>query len=193
MPRLAGVRERRHQPIWDTLIRTTGDPTPIIPASTRLYGNANVGQLALTNLQVAGQLASDQTYVALALRCWLFFDGTNARANYLNVMAQLYFTLTLGDKPQFVAPCWYFPAGGGTYGDIGTGTAPILNNGYPSQSAIMKLARPIILPVRQNFNVNAEFFVVGTTDARTLLNSGATDDQKVILHMIDGLQTRDVQ
>ena len=191
MPRLAGVRERRHQPFWDTLIRTTGDPTPTIQPSTRLFGNANVGQLALTNLQVAGQLASDQTYVALALRCWLFFDGTNARANYQNVLAQLYFTLTLGDKPQFVAPCWYFPAGGGIYGL--DATTAVFNNGYPSQSAIMKLARPIILPVRQNFNVNAEFFTVGITNALTLLNTGATDDQKVILFMIDGLQTRDVQ
>jgi hypothetical protein len=193
LPRLAGVRERRHQPFWDTLVRTTGNPAVAIPNSTRLFGNANVGNLALTNLQVAGQLASDQTYVALALRCWLFFDGTNRRANYLNTMAQLYFTLTLGDKPQFVAPCWYFPAGGGTYGFDATANLSIFNNGYPSQQAIMKLARPIILPVRQNFNVNAEFFVVGGTNALTLLNTGATDDQKVIMFMIDGLQTRDVQ
>ncbi len=191
MPRIAGVRERRHQPFWDTLIRTTGDPTPPLQNSTRLFGNANVGSLALTNLQVAGQLASDQTYVALALRAWLFFDGTNARANYQGVLSQLYFTLTLGDKPQFVAPCWYYPAGGGVYGL--DATTAVFNNGYPSQSAIMKLARPIILPVRQNFNVNAEFFNIGTTVALDLLNTGAGDDQKVILFMIDGLQTRDVQ
>ena len=191
MPRLAGVRERRHQPFWDTLVRTTGDPVPAIPNSTRLFGNANVGNLALTNLQVAGQLASDQTYVALALRAWLFFDGTNSRANYLGTLSQLYFTLTLGDKPMFVAPCWYFPAGGGIYGL--DATTAVFNNGYPSASSIMKLARPIILPVRQNFNVNAEWFTVGTTDARALLNSGATDDVKVIMFMIDGLQTRDVQ
>jgi hypothetical protein len=191
MPRLSGIRERRHQPFWDTLIRTTGDPTPIIQNSTRLFGNANVGNLALTNLQVAGQLASDQTYVALALRAWLFFDGTNARLNYQGILSQLYFTLTLGDKPQFIAPCWYFPAGGGIYGL--DATTAVFNNGYPSQAAIMKLARPIIVPVRQNFNVNAEFFAVGTTVALNTLNSGATDDQKVILFMIDGLQTRDVQ
>jgi hypothetical protein len=96
MPRLAGVRERRHQPFYDTLVRTTGNPAPAIGNSTRLFGNANVGQLALTNLQVAGQLASDQTYVALAMRAYLFFDGTNARANYQGVLSQLYFTLTLG-------------------------------------------------------------------------------------------------
>jgi hypothetical protein len=194
MPRLHGVRERRHQPFWDSLIRTTGDPTPAIQQQSKLFGNANVGQLALTNLQVAGQLASDQTYVILALRAWLYFDGTNRRANYLRVASQLYFTLTLGDKPQFQAPCWYFPAGGGVWGfDATATTGSIFNNGEPTQESILKLARPIVVPVRQNISVDASFFTVGSTNALTLLNTGATDDQKVILFMIDGLQTRDVQ
>lgn len=191
MPRLAGYRERRHQPFWDTLVRTTGAPAPGINARTGLFGNANIGNLSFTNLQVAGQLASDQTYVALALRAWLYFDGTNARTNYQQVISQLYFSLVLGDKPQFVAPCWYFPAGGGIYGM--DATTAVYNNGYPSQSSIMKLARPIILPVRQNFQVTAEFFQVGATNALTTLNAGADDDEKVIIFMIDGLQTRDVQ
>ena len=190
MPRLSGVRERRHQPFWDTLIRTTGDPSTPITSSTRLFGNANVGQLSLTNLAVAGQLAADQTYVALALRAYLFFGGTNAAANYQNVASQLYFTLTLGDKPQFSAPAWYFPAGGGVWSG---GSTAIHSNGVPSQEAIMKLARPIIVPVRQNFNVNAEFFGMGATVALDLLNTGAADDQKCIQFIIDGLQTRDVQ
>jgi hypothetical protein len=191
MPRLHGVRERRHQPFWDTLIRTTGNPGTAIGASTRLFGNANVGNLAMTNLQVAGQLASDQTYVILSLRAWLYFDGTNARAHYQHITSQLYFTLNVGDKPMFQAPIWYVPSGGGVFGY--DATTPIYNLGEPTQESILKLARPIVVPVRQNFNVNLEFFTVGTTNALTLLNSGATDDEKVILFMIDGLQTRDVQ
>lgn len=191
MPRVHGVRERRHQPVWDTLVRSTGSPATTIRPSTKLFGNANVGDLSLTNMAVAGQLASDQTYVVLALRCWLFFDGTNRRDLYLQTVSQLYFTFTLGEKPQFVAPCWYHPAGGGIYGT--DTTASVLNNGYPSQQAILKLARPIVIPVRQNIQVNAEFFSVGTTDVLTLLNNAQTDDQMVIMYMIDGLQTRDVQ
>lgn len=191
MPRLHGVRERRHQPFWDTLVRTTGDPTPPLQALNKLFGNANVGRLELTNLQVAGQLAADQTYVILALRAWLYFDGTNRRINYLRTCSQLYFTLTLGDKPAFQAPCWYYPAGGGIYGL--DATTSVLNHGYPSQAAILKLARPIVVPVRQNFSVDAQFFPVGSTNVLTTLNTGATDDQKVIMFMIDGLQTRDVQ
>ena len=191
MPRIHGVRERRHQPFWDSLVRTTGNPSPSITNNTKLFGNANIGNTALTNLQVAGQFASDQTYIILALRCWLFFGGTNRRANYLNVAAQLYFTLTVGEKPMFQAPCWYHPSGGGVWGY--DGTTSIFNLGEPTQEAILKLARPIIVPVRQNFSCTAEFFQIGSVVALDGLNSGATDDQKVIMYMVDGLQTRDVQ
>jgi hypothetical protein len=191
MPRLHGYRERLHQPVWDTLIRTTGDPTNPIVNSTKLFGNANIGNLALTNLQVAGQLASDQTYVILALRCFMFFDGTNRRSNYLNVTSQLFWTLTVGNKPMFQAGCWYFPAGGGVWGL--DATESIFNNGTPEQGSILKLARPIIVPVRQNFSASADFFNIGATSALDGLNSGATDDIKNIQFMLDGLQTRDVQ
>ena len=191
MPRLSGVRERRHQPFYDTLVRTTGNPSPTIQNTTALFGNSNVGNTGLTNLQVAGQFASDQTYVILALRCFMYFDGTNRRANYLNTAAQLYFTLTVGEKPMFQAPAWYHPAGGGVWGM--DATTSVLSNGEPTQEAILKLARPIVVPVRQNFAVTATFFPIGTTVGLDLLNSGATDDQKVILYMVDGLQTRDVQ
>lgn len=187
MPRIHGVRERRHQPIWDTLVRTTGAPTPAIQPSTKLFGNANVGQLALTNLQVAGQLAADQTYVVLALRCYLYFVGTNSVALFQQVASQLFFTFSLGDKPQFQSSAWYLPAGGGVYGGAEQ------SNGWPSQDAILKLARPIVIPVRQNISVDAQFFAMGTTNALTTINGAAADDQMNISYWIDGLQTRDVQ
>jgi len=194
MPRIHGVRERRHQPFWDTLIRTTNTPASTINASTKLFGNANVGNLAFTNLQVAGQLASDQTYVVLALRAYLYFNGTNARTFYQQVSSQLYFTFQLGDKPQFSAPAWYSPAGGGVWSGGGGVLADLVfNNGMPTQEAILKLARPIVIPVRQNISVDAQFFTVGTTNILTLLNAPAADDQMVISYIIDGLQTRDVQ
>ena len=194
MPRIANVRERRHQPFWDSLIRTTGNPTQPLQNSTNLFGNSNVGNLALTNLQVAGQLASDQTYVILALRAWLYFNGTNRRANYLRVNSQLYWTLIVGEKPMFQAPCWYFPSGGGVWGfDATAATGSVFNNGEPTQEAILKLARPIVVPVRQNFAVQASFFPMGTVSALDGLNTGATDDEKEIKFVLDGLQTRDVQ
>jgi len=191
MPRLHGYRERLHQPLWDTLVRTTGAPSPGIVNSTKLFGNANIGNLALTNLQTAGQLASDQTYVILALRCFLFFDGPNRRFNYLEVTSQLFWTLTVGTKPMFQAPCWYYPSGGGVWGF--DATASIFSLGTPEQAAILKLARPIIVPVRQNFAAQADFFAIGSTSALNGLNAAAADDILDISFMLDGLQTRDVQ
>lgn len=191
MPRLHGYRERLHQPIWDTLIRTTGDPDPAIINGAKLFGNSRIGDLSITNMQTAGQLASDQTYVILALRCNLYFEGTNRRRNYTQVMSQLFWTLSVGNKPMFQAPCWYFPAGGGVWGF--DSAQSVLNNGTPEQAAILKLARPIVVPVRQNFAAQADFYNLGSVSALSLLNTGATDDQKCISFMLDGLQTRDVQ
>ncbi len=191
MPRLQGYRERIHQPFWDSLIRTTGVPDVAIKNGAKLFGNSNVGDLGQTNMTSAGQLTSDQTFVVLAIRCWLYFDGTNKRTNYVNVASQLYWTLIVGNKPQFQAPAWYHPSGGGVWGFDSADS--IMNLGTPEQPAILKLARPIIVPVRQGFLAQADFFDVGDVSALDLLNAGASDDQKVILYMIDGLLTRDVQ
>lgn len=192
MPRIHGYRERLHQPLWDHLLRTTGVPAPAVRANNTLFGAANVGDFAETNMAAAGQLPSDQTFVILALRAYLYFDGTNLRRNYNQVSSQLFFTLELGNKPQFSAPCWYYPAGGGIWGFSGTAATAVFANGEPTQEAILKLARPIIWPVRQNIAVQANFFPMGATDIVTGLNAAAADDQAAIAYLVDGLQTRDV-
>jgi len=197
MPRVDGIRQKQHQPIWDTLVRVNATPSPVIAATSQLFGSANVGQLQLTNMQTAGQLASDQVYNVLALRCWMFFDSSTAsqrRGLYLRTSSQLYFTLVTGDKPQFQAPAWYFPAGGGVYGF--DSAASVLNNGMPSQEAILKLAKPIHIPVRQNIAVTCQFFNVGTDNVLGTtagdINANSTDS-RVIMFMIDGVRTRDVE
>jgi len=51
----------------------------------------------------------------------------------------------------------------------------------PTHESILRLGKPILVPPRQGFRVVAEFFTVGTTNVLTLINTGATDDQKVIM------------
>lgn len=191
MPRIANLKERQHQPLWDSVFRCYGSANPAIQTRTQLFSNNNIGNFAETNLQTAGQLASDQTYIILAMRCYMYFDGDNRRAAYNQTSSQLYFTLNLGDKPQFQAPAWYFPAGGGIFGfDSGNS---VFTNGTPSQDSILKLAKPIVVPVRQNIVVIAEFFQVGTLNALTVLNeSRAANDQSVCMFFLDGVRTRDV-
>ena len=48
MARLRDIRERLHQPFFDTLVRGIGTST--IQNNFQLFGNANVGNRALTNL-----------------------------------------------------------------------------------------------------------------------------------------------
>mgnify|MGYP001579454862 CR=1 FL=1 len=53
-----------------------------------------------------------------------------------------------------------------------------------------------MVPVRQAFKATAEFYVTGSSDVRngaTSLNSGTTDEEKIIMFMIDGIHTRDVE
>lgn len=191
MPRIHGVRQRLHQPVWDSLIRTTGGPNAINGQST-LFGSPQIGNLAFTNMTVAGQLASDQTYVVLALRAYLYFDGPNDRVLYQQVSNQLFFTFILGEKPQFNQGAWYHPAGGGIWSG-GADADPVYNNGVPSQEAILKLARPVVIPVRQAITVQAAFYQVGANNVLDRLNNPADDDQMIITYVIDGLKTRDVE
>lgn len=179
MPKLDGVRERQHQPIYDTLVRGIGISTT--NNLTALFGNANVGNSGLTNLQTPGVLASDQTYVVKAIRCAMWFQtldaagfaafgslsalntnvtATNTRAEdlYALVSYGAYLTFTAGDKPQFTCPLWYAPAGGGVSGATTENDRHALTNGVPSQEAIMLLAKDIHVPARQAISMTIQFF-----------------------------------
>lgn len=224
MPKLDGVRERQHQPIYDTLVRGIGQSN--VQNLQSLFGNANVGNRALTNLQTPGVLASDQTYVVKAIRCAMEFKAlddagfasfgdlpaldTNAQAtqtraqDLYELMAYgAYFQFVAGDKPQFFAPLWYIPAGGGISGSTTVNDRAALNNGVPSQEAIMLLAKDIHVPARQNISVTVEFFpfvVLGSAQGGALAGSlspldylNEFDGLKLIQIHLDGIRTRDVQ
>lgn len=224
MPRLDGIRERRQQPFFDTLVRGIGQST--VSNQTQLFGNANVGNPAQTNLQVAGVLAADQTFVIKAIRGVAFFQtldeaGFGAFGDLVDVSANVsadqaraqdlysllsygaYFKLTVGDKPMFTAPLWYIPAGGGVHGHSNVNNRMNLSLGVPSQEAILKLGKDIMVPARQNFNIEVSFYdlpvlgqgqggaIPATVSPLAYLNQ--FDGAKLVQLQIDGLQTRDVQ
>ena len=57
----------------------------------------------------------------------------------------------------------------------------------------MKLAKPIPIPARQHFYVNAEFFDIGSDSVRTnYINSSTSVDVREIKVFLDGIHTRDV-
>jgi hypothetical protein len=203
MPKQSDRRERRHQPLWDTLIRGN-QAAGFLPNANltqgqyRMFTTAQGANLALTNMEGAGSLPAGQTYLILAIRCFLYFRGcTTAAANnvdtvmYHHAAAQLYFALNIGNKEYLSAPAWYLPAGGGLAGGIGNTTDMFFTNGLPSHSSMLRLARSISLTPFQNFYVLASILPLGTGSLITDFTNLTAGEASIQL-MLDGLQLRDV-
>jgi hypothetical protein len=256
MAKLTNVRERIHQPFYDTYVRTAGIGGANVTDRESLFTNrARQDDItAVTNLENGSTLPSDQSHVTLALRVFTWFRaptvrntadagggvitangdfsnagvlgffGTggpgfgNAPGDYRDVyrlhyqaMEQLHWSFGTGEKFSITNMATkYFPDGGGLSGDNG-GVSDIIHwqNGTPDQTAILRLARAILLPPRQNVRCvgsasalpdggNAALAGTVTTQGRNMLsltsNINAQDGvNKVIQFTFDGLFARDVQ
>lgn len=255
MAKLTNVRERIHQPFYDTYIRTAGIGGTNVTDRESLFTNrARQDDItAVTNLENGSTLPSDQSHVTLALRVFTWFRaptvrgvangggvlsangdfsnagviaffGTggagfgNAPGDYHDVyrlhyqaMEQLHWSFGTGEKFSITNMATkYFPDGGGISGDNG-GVSDIIHwqNGTPDQTAILRLARAILLPPRQNVRCtgsasalpdggNAAIAGTVTPQGRNMLsltsNLNAQDGiNKVIQFTFDGLFARDVQ
>lgn len=216
MPAIVGVIERLHQPLYDTLCRGVATATTNIGPGgqpvqnqTRLFSGQNLGNRAWTNMKIAGQLVADRTFKIKALRVLTEFRAglaTPAAGSpsylvhrlYLQAQMQLFWTVSIGDKPQFVAGTHYMPMAAGIWGDVGGDTTlVVLNNGHPGHESLLRLGRPIAVPPRQGIEVLAEIFPMGGLvpadhDLVSALNL-ADDISKDIKFFLDGLGTREVQ
>jgi hypothetical protein len=151
-----------------------------------------------------------------------FFGATgpgagNAPANYNDVhrnywqtLEQLHWNYGTGEKFSLTnMQTKYMPDGGGLSGDIGGATDLIhWNNGDPSHQSILRLARAILLPPRQNVrcqgvivqlpggpNATAAGVQQGSVNTLSLRDNLNRVDamNKVIQFTFDGLFARDVQ
>jgi hypothetical protein len=258
MAKLTNVRERVHQPFYDTLIRTAGlgfQPDRPIQSRELLFINRGTDS-ARTNLLNGSTLPSDQSHVTLALRVFLWFrnpmirslagangligasgnngdfsqEGAgrffdtgapgfgNAPGNiedvyrlYYQASEQIHWTYGTGEKPSISnMASKFFPDGNGLDAALGGSSDLVhLNNGSPTHQSILRLARAVLLPPRQNVKVVAEMYglpdgsqaaLAGTTTTtgRNMLditsNLNAIDGvNKVVQFCFDGLFARDVQ
>jgi hypothetical protein len=251
MAKVVTMRERVHQPFYDTLIRTAGMTAGTVQDNTDLFiPGAQRGQ-ANTNLPNGSTLPSDQSHVTLALRCFAWYrnpilrvaggagDEISMNGDYSTVTPFLTGGSALGTAPATIQdyyrlisqteeqlhwtfgtgmknsidnmPTWYFPAGGGISGSMAGATDLIhwQNSGYDGHTGILRLARAILLPPRQNIVCKAQIFALPpegqaatfgttTTQGRNMLslkdNLNAIDlCAKVVQFMFDGLFSRDVQ
>lgn len=130
---------------------------------------------------------------------------------YWQTAEGLFWTLGSGDKDALRSmPSMYFPYGGGLHGDMG-GASDLIhwNNGMPSHTAILRMARAVTIVPRQLIKVScsAQTYPIGANQAvfgtvtgqgRDMLNPihnlNAVDGiGKVVSFTIDGLLSRDVQ
>jgi len=80
MAKVVSIRERVHQPFWDTLIRTAGYSQGTVGDTTDLFGGSGtVRTPATTNLQNGSTLPSDQSHVVLALRVFSWYRNSQLR------------------------------------------------------------------------------------------------------------------
>jgi hypothetical protein len=68
MAKVVSLRERVHQPFWDTLVRTAGLTAGTVTDTTSLFTSGGVRNESTTNLINGSTLPSDQSHVVLALR-----------------------------------------------------------------------------------------------------------------------------
>lgn len=201
--------------------------------------------VAVSNLTTGGFFPSDQTFVTLAVRVWTYFrfnteslrdDGQNALVPvgnlpgvtpdriqrvhklYMQAENQLFWQFIAGDKPQLTTFTMYTPAAGGLSGFFADTRLPVANNGLPTSAALMRLARPILVPPRQGFQVVAIASPIGQAAGSSIVEqlnglvpnngpastitgaAGATgasvtgrdDIAKDIKYLIDGIHSRDV-
>lgn len=252
MAKLTNVRERVHQPFYDSVVRNAGlgGTTPQVGDQTDLFTQAGKSQ-GETNLKNGSTLPSDQSHVTLALRAFVWFRAGEVRGtvvggvltrngdfdpalvptffgvggpgagnavadyhdvhrNYWQSLEQIHWSYGTGEKFSITNMATkYFPDGGGLDGELG-GVSDLIhwNNGEPTHAAILRLARAILLPPRQNVLCQANIFAlpdggngpaIGTTQGAVNVlsmrdNLNRVDGMgKVVQFCFDGLFARDVQ
>lgn len=194
MPALPGYKEQIHEEKFDTLIRGTGAAT--VANRTKLFGAANIGNPALTNMQTGGALSSEEIFLILSLR---FYTQFATAALHRFVEDGLFFTLNVGNKPMLgPLPILVAPCGGGMYGFDVNAQAHVITNGVPSWTGILQLAKPVKIEKFQHFSVDCEWYVFASLDGVTAaidpLNQINTDTGlKVIKCFLGGILGRNVQ
>ena len=202
--------------------------------------------VAISNLTTGGFFPSDQTFVTLAVRVWTYFrfntesprlsdqlsvvpigsipglaaDRTmRVHKLYHQAENQLFWQFIAGDKPQLTTFTAYTPAAGGLDGFFADPLLPRANNGTPTSAALMRLARPILVPPRQGFQVVAIASPIGQQDGASIVEqmngrvrntdpvsvitsgtqdttgisvNGSDDIAKDVKYIIDGIHSRDV-
>lgn len=119
-------------------------------------------------------------------------DTRDVHRLYWQASEALLWSFGTGDKFSLTSmPSSYFPWGGGLHGDIGGSTDLIhWDNGTPNHAGILRLARAILLPPRQNIKCAAQ--IVSYPVGGNAATFGATQGSRNMLDLTDNLNAADL-
>lgn len=167
MPRNPGVMDVITQPLYDK--------QTVLAAGTSLltFFAVPVGQsgktLADTNMRLAGQLPSPQSYEVRGVAVKLGAVCTAADAK--TILATGFLTLFIGAKDWWTVPLELTSSGAGIVG-FADGTASTnfaVTNGVADPRAIAMLTRPITINENENFSVTVQWPAAITPVANTTM------------------------
>jgi hypothetical protein len=178
---------------WDTLTYTTAVTTQLT------FFNGVRANLSLSNMELAGQLASPKSFLVRAIRVKpltpYFVTLDNAAAaiqlgaidDMNNLINTGTLSFTIGQKNYGQWPLWMLPSGGGAVainaGAAVANTTQLANNGIQDPRSVYSLTKPILIAPQINFNI------VLTWPAAVTLNSGTQN----IVVVLDGDLIRPIQ
>lgn len=163
-------------------IERGGDVTLADAVSTMLASN---GDFALPD-------AANSPAFANALNGQAIGTAQDVLRLYWQTAESLFWSFGAGDKFSITSmPTAYFPYGGGLHGQLGNQSDLILfNNGMPSHEGILRLARAILIPPRQNIKCQAN--IVSYDDGNNSQTFGATQGWRNMLSLRDNLMAVDL-
>lgn len=204
MPRVQGVKEKLHLPIYDAFFVPGAGPggTPAArtfssvmtdPRMIRFFVDIQNKTRLETNLQASGVLPSLNTFEARAMRVvvsnistqLLVGDAIDVRISDGHILSELIYnsvtTLLVGEKTMIEMPTFYFPAG------VGVSNIVVANHGDPDPMATFRFAEPVFIEPQQNFRVEMLFPQGVPSEVGNALGPLR------IWIVLDGYLTRDVQ
>jgi len=204
VPRVKGVKEKLHLPIYDAFFvpGQNGQPAKKFgdamtdPRMIRFFVDVQNKTKLETNLQASGVLPSLNTFEARAMRVVVSSLREQARApeqpqeqqREANFLAELIYnsvtTLLVGEKVMIEMPTFWFPAGAGVTGQF---LGVVFNHGDPDPLATFRFAEPVLIEPQQSFRVEMLFPQGLPNEVKNAIGPLR------VWVVLDGYLTRDVQ
>jgi hypothetical protein len=197
MGRISGMKEKLHMPLYDAFVVPQGQTLRQAlqgqrnQQTVRFFVDLQNKSRLETNLQAAGQLPSQNTYEARALRVVVsrvpdYEEPVGEDRTTEDFVGELIYnsvtTLLVGEKVMMEMPTFYFPAGAGV---VNAGGA-LATNGEPDPMATFRFSEPVTIEPQQSFRVDLTFPNVPAI-------AGAAPGEFRLWMILDGYLTRDVQ